>query len=66
MMKDFTDDEETDYSVLAEFSSVVADTQQYMVPDNEEVLEVKESQSEQDPVSDQVIFMFLFLHKLQE
>jgi hypothetical protein len=35
MMKDYEDEDDTDYTVLAEFSSVVADTQQYIVPHEE-------------------------------
>ncbi|KAL4239609.1 Transcription factor [Mactra antiquata] len=51
MMKDFTDDEETDYSVLAEFSSVVADTQQYIVPESgEEEFDDKQSTTQHDTV----------------
>ena len=34
-MKDYEDEDDTDYTVLAEFSSVVADTQQYIVPEED-------------------------------
>jgi len=43
--------EQTDYTVLAEFSSVVADTQQYIVPNVDEQGSIKQEPDEEDNVS---------------
>ncbi|XP_045213317.2 transcription factor E4F1-like isoform X2 [Mercenaria mercenaria] len=54
MMKDYEDEDDTDYTVLAEFSSVVADTQQYIVPEGESVDDVsKEGEVTQADVESQ-------------
>lgn len=63
MMKGYEDDEDMDYTVLTEFSSVVADTQQYIVPGQAEEGDSKEGEVTQTDEDSQQVMLQQIVNK---